>query len=459
MSKKRQKAPLEKQLERLASQRWSYRGVRTLLQATCLGLSFWSLGLGAHLLFGWSLDYTLLKALVLAGIALGAVMLLRPRVPVDEVARRLDKRYGLQEQIVTALEVNERGESEGIAAYLVSKARHNTAQVQRYSAMRQRFPWPEVIALAALLLLAGGMMLLVSIRLPSIAESEPLPLPPLAQPGDPPQEFPMEPFDPPRSSNPQAATGQEQTEQQQQVQPATLSGGDQQSMTALADALRDMSVTRSASEALDRGDTSGAAQSLREVADQAEQLSPETRRDIANALRNAADQIGVNDPDLATQLRNNAHEMEQEPQDAAEALDDLAEAIEDLGQPDEQAEPQEGQLAQQPPQSEQPQDWNDQAQGQPEAGNDTPPRDRRERSRPHERLGIEGVPLELEGDDTGESSSDSGSEAQDDAQLGEGRFEQDDRRPADTRVQVGEDPLRIPADLRDVVQEYFSPSQ
>lgn len=462
------KTSLQRQLERLARDRWARRGVRTLLRMTSLGLSLWAIGVGGHLLFGWPLDQAILQAIVLVAIALGGAMLLRPRMPARRVAQRVDKRFGLQEQITTALEVNSQEQHpEGVAAYLIGKARSNTSQVQRYAAMRQRLPWSEVITLVALLLLAGGLMLLVNIDKLSMAYSSPEQLPPLANPLDIPEEFPTGPFANGENQGNQnggaggneSESGEQQAGQQSETQSVS-SGADQQSASALADALRDLSVTRPAAEALDQGDTRGAAQSLREVADQAEQLSEQTRQDLSDALQDAASDINPHDPELADQLRDSAYGLQQDAQQSAQAIEDLASAIEQLGENQPQ-QPQQ-QAAQQPPPQQQGQQQQQQQQNQGAggggAGNDSPPGDQRELPYPPERLNVDGVPLELEGGDEGDTPAE-GDEADQAHGTGGGGFERGQSSQDETRIQTGDDPLSIPVDMRDVVQEYFSPSE
>ncbi|NJN66666.1 MAG: hypothetical protein HC884_08065 [Chloroflexaceae bacterium] len=466
---------LQKQLARLASDRWARRGVRMLLRSAWLGLSVWSLALGGHLLFGWSLNYPLLQAIVLGCIALGAaLLLLRPPMKPHDVAQRLDQRFGLKEEMTTAIELPIEGRPRGIEAYLLNRAHHDTFQIQRDIRSRQRFPWAELATLVALLLLAVGLVLTVNLEQVGSLEATPLPLPPLVAPGDlppPPQSFP-----------PQPPVGQQGNQE-----PVPGSGGEgetegvsydsgnaQQAMTTLADALRDLSITRPAAEALDRGDAAGAAQRLRELADQADQLSPETRGELADSLRDASREMSMTHPELAGQLRNSAAGLH-DPQQADRALDDLATAIEQLG-------PQQQQTAQVPPSaqnsgSEQapetdeneaiPQDWREPEQRTGPGGGasnaPSPPGERRERSEPSERLNVEGVPLELESDTPDhapvEDDGDEGEEAPSDSGPGTRQFVQSGEALDDTEVQAGADPLRIPMDLRDVVQEYFSPPQ
>jgi hypothetical protein len=466
MARKKAKiTPLQRQLERLASERWARRGVRTFLRMVTLGISLWAIGIGVHWLFGWPLDETLLYVAVLACVIVGAVSLLRPRMKAREVARRLDRRFGLQEQIATALEVNSQKHVEGVATFLVSKAQKNTLQIQAYTRKHQRMPWVEMIALLAMLLFAGGLFLLINLDNLSVAARPPLPLPPLAPPLDLPENAPPEPLAGSGGDGQQdqgaGGGGSEQQQDQNggaQDQAASASGSDQQSMQELADAMRDLSATRPAAESLDQGDTTGAAQHLRELADQAEQLSEETRRDLSQALREASSDIDQHDTELGQQVRDSASGLEQGPQQSANALENLADAVEELGTGE---EPQ--QQAQAQPQEQSPQQGqSDQSgQGAGQAGNDPPPSQQRESPRPPERLDVDGVPLELQGGDEStastEGDADEATDEQAGANEGAGRFERN-KSQDDTQIDVGDDPLSIPTDLRDVVQEYFSPS-
>ncbi|NTV65855.1 MAG: hypothetical protein HGA65_20290, partial [Oscillochloris sp.] len=87
------------------------------------------------------------------------------------------------------------------------------------------------------------------------------------------------------------------------------------------------------------------------------------------------------------------------------------------------------------------------------AGNGSLPGE--QRTQPAQRLGVDGVPLGLEAQGDGSSSSDGAVDAG--ATQTSGGFTQGGSTPSTDPVQVADDPLRIPADLRDVVQDYFSP--
>jgi hypothetical protein len=468
---------LQKQLERFATDRWARRGIRGLIRATWLGLSFWSFWLGGHLLFGWPLDYLTLEIVVLVCIAVGALLLLRPRMKSREVARRLDQRFGLEEQMTTAEELSatlpEGSKPEGVASYLLWHARHNSHQIHRYARTKQMLPWAEIVALFAAILMAVGMFLLIHINQPVAASVQPAPLPPPAGPGRPPVAFPNDSLALPQGDTaaPDGRPGQGEGETGQGkgggegIEAGPGTGSNQQAISALADALRDLSITRPVADALDEADTAGAARTLREIADQADQLSQKTRHEIAEALRQAATDIGPTDGELANDIRDSAFRLERDKQQAAQSLEDLANMVEQLGgqQPGVPAQ------SQPPPaqqgNNEQPQDRQDPPQGAPGGAGNTPlPGDQHERKPdPAERLDVEGVPLELEGgpgdEERASDSEQDGPPAQVEPVGGGSGFEQDAATLNDEEIQAGADPLRIPPDLRHVVQTYFSPAE
>ncbi len=419
---------LQIQLDRLASDRWARRGVRILLRASTMALSLVCLAVGTHLLAGWPLRWSWIASAALGCIALGAILVLRPRMPAGEVARRLDRRFGLHEQLTTALEAGP--QAEGVGAYLHEQSRRTLAQIRRHVAARQRFPWADLGLVAALVVLLLGLLLLAG-NGPALPEIAAEPLPPLVAAPNPAEQFPEEPFQQPVADQPGLGSGMA-------MAPAP---SDAAAAAALAEALRGQGVTRPAAEALDRGDPGGAAERLRELADQSAGLSAQARAELAQALREAADQIAPSNPDLAEQVRESAAGIAPTGGSPAEAIDRLADAVEQLGR---------GQVA-----------GGGQGQGQGQgqgsgAGLGALPGQQREGR--GERLGVDGVPLELESD--GPGTLPTGGEPGDQTAPGggtgaSGGFARGSQ--SGERVEVGDDPLRIPADLRDVVQDYFSP--
>jgi hypothetical protein len=436
--------PLQKRLERLATDRWTRRGLRTLLRSAWVGLAVLCIGLGLNLLLGWDLAIEILLSLALACVGIGALLLLRRRMAAHDVARRLDRRFGLNEEITTALEVSNSGQAEGVAQHLVERAYATTGKVQQYVARTRRQPWADMLTLAALALLCLGMFVLLGL-VPLGPQTAAEPLPELVPPDEIAQQ--EEPEQQPEQQQPEQQPGLGEGGAQNNVSESGSSSAiDQQAASALADALRDQSATRPAADALDEGDLEGAAQSLRELADQGDQLSPETRRNLADELRAAAAQMEENNPGLAEQVRDSAYGLRQSEERSGDAIENLADAVDQLddgGQPAAQA----------------PQNTNTE-QGQQSGGNQpsggpSPPVEQRERS--HERLGIDGVPLELESQSGGDVPTEGDPETR--GSGGGGSFQTGEQPVSDELVQVDEDPLRIPADLRDVVQEYFSPAE
>lgn len=439
-----QRSLLQRQLEHLAADRWARTGLRTLLRAASLGAGLWCVGVGASLLLNWAVSIELLAALALGCVAVGAILVLRPRMSALEVARRLDRRFELHEQLATALELADDPPAASVAAMLQQQSGRTVVHVRRYVAARTTFPWSDLLLLLALVLLASGMLVLSGIGAPQFLQATRLPLPNLAAPIDETKAFPNEAYTPP----PAAATNATNPD------PAV-----QAVLDALANALRDQSLTHPVAAALDQGNPAQAARALRELADQANQLTPESRRAIADSLRQAANAIAQAAPELTQQLQASAQGLEAGGQSAAQALEDLAGALETFAAP---APSQAQSAAQQQPapgQNAPGQSKNDQAgQGGSGAGNGTVPSTQRDQAIPSERLGVDGVPLQLASEGAGKNSTE-GDGTHPTGTTGAGTepgFESG-TAPNSDRVQAGDDPLRIPPDLRDVVQGYFSP--
>lgn len=399
------------------------------------------------MLWGWPLHTSLLEAFALAAIGIGVALLLRPRLKPIQAARRLDQRFHLDEQLATAAEVAARDPAPGsIGARLVAEATQTAALLQRRIARREHPPWNDLLTLGLLVIVALGLWIMSGVSLPEI-NALPLPLPALSEPQDPAQQLPAEPI---AAQSGATAPGS--------TQPGV---SDPQVLQALADALRDQGATRPAAAALDRGDTAGAARELRQLADQASQLSEATRNALADHLRQAADTIGPRNPELASQLEQSAAGLERGAQSAAQALDDLARAIETVptapaaasqpnGTQESSGEDPNGPAT--PPQ--------EQSSNAPEPGGGDASNGTSGAQRPantSDRLGVEGQPVPLESAGTGEVPADSSGALP--PRQGEQRpgFNPGGSNGSNQPVDVGNDPLRVPMDERDVVQEYFQP--
>jgi hypothetical protein len=502
------------QLNRMATERWFERVLRRLLRTTWLALCVWCIGIGASLALGQTPDLRLIGVFSLAVLAIGLIWLLfERRMTAQMVARRLDQRFRLHEQLATALEVaGTTPANTGIAALLLDQSTQTLRQVRRIAAQRRRWPWSELITLVALLLVAIGLFFVAGIGQPNLA-ADPAPLPTLlGSAGDALTDEPLDPLNraqltpgqeggDPAAGGDQASSGDGQQSGQGQGQGQSQDGSApgeegtqagqpqpgsqgqqnvnnqnqvsdpaaQQNVDAIANALRDQGVTRSAADALDRGDLQSAAQQLRELADQASALSDATRRDLANDLRRAASEIQQNNAELAQQLRESASGIERGDAMAAEGLDQLAQAIEGLGGqppgPNQQGQGQgqgAGEASQpgngQPSQGQQAPGQGGQGQGDQAGSGGGAGNVGAGEQRPIDtngRIGADGQPLPIEVQGPGTTSGPPPEQATAGGVTAVGGVT--GGNASSSAGGSGPDPLRVPLDERDVVQDYFTP--
>ena len=441
------------QLSKLDAELTQQRRIRLSIRAVWIAGLVLCLGL---IVRGWtsmSLSLPILIVLTILVLALGLVYAWLPTRGTQKLAQELDHAYGLNEQLGTAHEINYYEERGGFSDVLVDRARRRLAILSNDVISATVEPLRvEIQALSMIIVLFAGILLLggMSRGLPNANVQ---PLPELAQrsASQPPNETSNEPDQP-------APSGERPASNQQGGQPE-LNERDQQAADALAEALRDNAATRSAADALQQGDTQRAADELRELADQADQLSEQAQNDIADALDQAANDL-QNQPELADRLRDQANRLRSDnPQAAQNALDDLAQTVEDLGN----AEPSDS-AANQNQQGAQGQKPSDQSstgeQGQQEngsGGQGNNPASERRASPPADATGQGNLPLPdapNPNDQTVPSQGNGnttitlpgdGSSGGSGASGGSGGSV-----PADMS-----DPSLIPPELRDAIQNYF----
>ncbi len=398
---------LVKQLRSLKTQRWRQHAIEELVRSVSVGFLIACIGALLPIFGLGSLPRPLAGWIVAGSVLVGSLRALAFRLSLTTVARRLDRRFDLHEQISTALEL--RGNQVGIAARLHAQAQESLDRVQNY-VKRTRPPlWSEALTPVSLLLVLMGLLLLVPSPIPPSSGAEPLP--DLARP------------DPVAITADQPSTS---------VIPAPAASTDPGALSALADALRDQGITRQAAEALDQGNLASAADALRELADQMGEISPEAREALAAALREAARAIQRAQPDLADQMRATADALQfGDAVAGAAGLEALADALE--RQPSSSASV---------------------ASGGGGAGN-TPGSQRREQ--PFRPSGVEGTPLELTTDGQGQlPTTNTPGEQATGSQAGNSIIRSGGVGSGGP-VQAADDPLQIPTDVRDVVRNYFSP--
>jgi hypothetical protein len=352
--------------------------------------------------------------------------------------------------LITAFEVSQAQNHNGnpVAEHLVQDAVALSVDMRRDVRTFGRGFWLEMNALVAVVAVMGAMFILDALA-PSFPNATPLDLPPVGQEpradalNPPDAQLQPPPLQPPPMPSPA------------QVQAA---------LEALADALRDQAVTRGAAEAIDRGDLGAAAQELRRVADQLEELSENARQDLSEAMASAADAMGGDVPGLSEPLRQGSQDLSRDnlPQ-ASQALEELAETLDrledgaenpagvtgpttgDQQSADSGAENGEADGAEQG-------NGDGAGAGEGGEGNQALGEDL------DQRLPIDGEPLELESESELEERV---------LQPAELDAESDGRRTTDspfarqplnaTGEDLGADPLTYPWEKREVVRKYFTP--
>ncbi len=368
-----------------------------------------------------------------------------------------DRHFHFDEMLGTGLEVARRTTRSGtppsaVEQRLLHQTLEATWALRRRVDSRPIVPWREVEMLLGAALF--GVALLIAGRWAALPEVSPLalrslPSPPAATP----QQEGEVPEDPVAAQAPP---------------PGQLSPEDQAAADALADALRDSGPGRPAADALDRGDTGSAASELRELADQAGQISPEARRDIAEGLREAADELRESQPERADTLERAAEQLEGSPEEAAAGLDDLAGLVDELGQDRPSMASGEGSdEGQSPGGTPPPPDDASQGGGAPGAqpgggaGNGLGGESRGGATSPPSAAG-EVVPLPAAPESDGPRTAATGPRGPN-VQLEAGgtrggpAASSSGTGGADTPLEGEADPLRIPPEYRDVVENYFSP--
>jgi hypothetical protein len=364
---------LKEQLAELHSLAWLQRGLRLGLRALWLGGAGFLFGWGVNALWGWlpSVRYWLLAGLFFALIPLyGLAFSLSGR---KRWVWTMDRRLGLKEQASTAWEVLQRGEPDEMSEALVADVLRVIPRVRRRMLNRGWFLERDLVAAAIVFCL--GALVLISTQMntlsAAIAQNPLASNPPIEQPEPFPEMLsPTLPPDPSgeRRENPQANPGGSQegdgSMQGEGGSPeGSPSPGDQPGSSggtspnldpgALGDALQDLgsdlsqqAPTYDLGQSLQDLDLDGAAGELEELTDQLDELSPETRERMADAMREAAGEAGTaGDPSLSQDLNGAADELEesrgageQGSRGATEALDQLAQDLRELGQEMQQAQ-------------------------------------------------------------------------------------------------------------------------
>jgi len=233
------------------------------------------------------------------------------RTPIDAL---LDRRFELDELIVTAVEVDRRGPRNGLEVRLLDDAASALAGLGGERAVSWRPVAVEIEQLLGAGLLALGLVLLAHVRGTPVLPGRLPAVPGLAGLG---------------AGGGSADGGQVPGRGAGDGASPGTGGGPSPGQRALADALADQAAAGDAASALRRGDEAGSARALRALADAAPRVSEAGRDGLQAALDAAAEAIAPTEPEFARELRGAARDIASpDPARAAAALERLAARIE-----------------------------------------------------------------------------------------------------------------------------------
>lgn len=458
------KVPFIRTLDRLRQVFWRRRFIHWLIRAVWLTLLVPVALMIGHYWQSWAVNAQMLLIGMLVVGALVVVWAIRP-ISLGRMTHRLDQRLELRTRLTTALEVGARQPSpeNPVTERLLQEVVHLVVKLRSQVRLLDRAFWLEMRTLVGVAALLSALLVLNNLQ-PRLPDTEPAGLPPAWQ--EPAADDVLQP-------DPRLAPPSDQSQMQSQ---AISDDQLQAALKALADALRDQASSRSISEAIDRGDLSGAAEETRRLADRLDQLSSQAQQQLGDSMQEAADNIGESVPEFTEPLQSGSNALNSgDTLGGSQSLDQLAEALDSIsenesqmaegGEGGEQSEaPQapsgQGQEQAQTPQEQTDADQQENAGGEGagggEGGEETeenPP----EQPTEEERLAAEGQPLELESDFELEDRTLQAAELE--AEAGD-KLTQDSpfaRQPLNSPGDLGPDPLNYPWEKREVIRSYFTP--
>ena len=272
--------------------------------------------------------------LFLAVFPLGVALISLARPSRAQLARALDRTFGLRERIATALEETGGRRLTGVRALQVVDATRVVSHVGRARAFDRRIPVREI---GLTFLTVGAGVILLAVLLFQTVTGDPAAVRRDAAPGQ--RQAPAAGRSPAdalgaNGRDGQPGVGQRPGESGQPGSgPGPVSGPSaegQRDLDAVAGALRDHAATRDAADRLQSGDYRGAADAIRDAGQSAGQLSPDARRGLAGDLRDAAGRVA--DPQLRRDLADAADALEQpNAAGAPAAFDRVASDIDRIG--------------------------------------------------------------------------------------------------------------------------------
>jgi hypothetical protein len=321
---------------------WWQRALRLSLRAAWSGVAGYMLAWGISSLYGRPSDPDtwLLAGVILASFSFWGLFYPWPRAA--RLAWRLDQAFGLREQVSAAQQVA--GDKSGgqIGDALLIDAASLLSRAWLRIAWRGWFLERDLVSIVVASLL---FWLIFTAYSPpgqrQLPMAEALSLRPLGQDPTAEQVFP----DGIPGLTPEMLAASPPAEVVPTVRQEAAEGVSPEQHQAMMAALRNLgrelsqqAVSYDIGQALQRGNMSDAAQAMEALADQASQLSEETREDLARALQRAAQQIAAFDEtgrfqELTEALESAAQALrDEDAQASADRLDEAAKALRNLAE-------------------------------------------------------------------------------------------------------------------------------
>ncbi len=322
-------------LDRIAHRLWMQRIIHILVRAAWLGLAVGCLWLLVELQGGPALRATPLIIISALLIGLGLLFATVQRPTRRQVARMLDRSFLLKERLTTAVDhlglgVPADGERASVVYLQMADAANVVAEIRGQPALGVRVPVREFVLAIAFGLVIAGLAFLRGVGgdVPPAAAGA---VPAFTAAADRPAAAPA-PAATDAGAAPAAPTVEEVRAQAQRSNDAL------RDLNALGQALADHAVTRSAADAIARGDYADAGDDLRNLAPDADQLSPGAREELATDLDQAASRMAPGSANLADASHQAAEGLRQGENAAEQSVRNLGDQVEASG---EQIAPQE----------------------------------------------------------------------------------------------------------------------
>lgn len=314
-------------LDRIATRIWAQRVVAIIVRGIGLGFFAGCLWFAFELLGGHPFVQPIWYAGSIVILLCSILVAALARPARADIARMLDRSFQLQERIGTAMgNIGQVPPRERQQVHLVelqiADAANAITMAQDHPAFRLRLPMRELVLTIALALTFAGLALARGSG-PGIPETQTNVVPAFVPAA---QRF-VQPAAQPETS---AEQGSLSAAELQEMMQAALE--QQLDLQTLATALADHAITSEAAELIRQGHYSAAAEELRTVSTQVDQLSDDERTALAADLEQAASQMSGDDQSLAGATRQAAEGLGDGGDAATAGMRDLANAVEESGQ-------------------------------------------------------------------------------------------------------------------------------